>query len=147
MIHVPEKFASVEEMFLAVDISCRLDRPNFNYNWWGVNLFPYEERDTPRCQKYIDADMDADMDDTHCRKFSDADRIRVADKFRTTFPKCAAAAGYNGKNKPSKAAERGWILYRNKTLMVCRYEVLNISRWDRVEYCKKSFIFLVQKGY
>ena len=117
MIHVPEKFSSIEEMFYAISTSCRVDKPNFYYNWWGVNLFPPEARSTSRFLKYQEADENMT---TFARECPPTDRIRLADRFLRTFPKCAAAAGYNQKNKPSKAAERGWIVYRNGTLMLCR---------------------------
>lgn len=123
MVHVPEKFATLEYMLYAINTSVRVDKPikidSFPiYNWGGVNLFPYEAEDSEKFQKYKESGEGFHR--AWAREFPLAEQARLGSRFLKTFPKCAAAAGYNQKNKPSKADQRGWIIYRNGTLMLCK---------------------------
>ena len=123
-IHVPEKFGSVEEMLFALNESTKFDAPPYyngefpHYNWFGVNIF---NGATPRYSKYKAAESEG-LDITVTRGYGgDTGKASAyATHFLKTFPKCAAAAGFNRKGKASKSTERGWIVYRNGTLMVCR---------------------------
>lgn len=129
MMHVPEKFGSVEEMLYALNESCTSDTPPYHNNefplnnWFGASIFPLADQQTPtpRFKKYSVSQCDG-LDITVARGY-DGDEEKAATystKFFKTFPKSAAAAGFNQKGKPSKSTERGWIVYHNGTLTVCR---------------------------
>jgi len=130
-MHVPEKFGSVEEMLYALNESSKYDAPARHgqgyllYSWFGVSIF---NSPTARYSKYKACESDG-LNVTVTRGYSgdEAKAAEYAKQFLKTFPKCAAAAGFNQKGKPSKSPERGWIVYRNGTLTVCRGDSRNIK--------------------
>ena len=133
MIHIPQKFDSVESMLWNMNQSVKLDKPASTYgdfpdnNWFGISIFPYDDGLTQKFQKYKDAEYPG-LDCTVARKCPSEIKAAIAGKFLKTFPKCAAAAGYSQKNnKPSKRTERAWILYRNGVVTVCRGASKNIK--------------------
>ena len=138
IIHIPEKYDSIEEMFFALDESSRLDKPpdeNFGVGWldcYGASIFPSDAAN--RYQKYRAAAKSRFVpyvDNTEVRGYHNHESMAAYEnKFLKTFPKCAAAAGFNQNGKKSKAAERGWIVYRAGTLMVCRGESQTIKKID-----------------
>lgn len=121
MIHLPEKFGSVDEMLSALNESVLADKPSFHYEWYGVTLFP-RNGTSNRLNKYKSAST-AELDITVERGSKEVDKSA----FLKTFPKTAAAAGFNQNGKPSKANERGWIWYRNGILAVCRGNSKNLK--------------------
>ena len=114
MIHLPEKFASVDDMLAALDQSVKVDVPSMAFEWFGVTVFP-RNCASNRLTKYKSAST-AGLNITVQRGSDQVD----SKAFLQTFPKTAAAAGFNKNGKPSKANERGWISYRNGVLTVCR---------------------------
>lgn len=128
-MYVPEKFSCVEEMLFALNKSSQVDRPEWNdteygsfpsYNWYGITIFPPSKASSPAYNRYRSRDSPG-LCETTVRGFNANEKgSTYENKFLSTFPKCALAAGFNQKGKPSKAHERGYIVYRNGTLMVCR---------------------------
>ena len=121
MIHLPEKFGSVDGMLSALNESVLADKPNMRYEWYGVNVFP-RNCTSNRLDKYKSSSTSG-LDITVERGNDQVDKSA----FLKTFPKTAAAAGYNQNGKPSKANERGWISYRNGILAVCRGNSKNLK--------------------
>lgn len=127
-IHVPERYDTVEELLFALDESAQHDKALYEYdeyigwhpvyNTHGVSLFPntsgkWMDYKTHYCQ-------------CHLRYYKTAEQEALCKgKFMAAFPKCAAAAGYGPNGKPSKTLERGWVVYRNGTLTVCRGQSKN----------------------
>lgn len=128
-IHVPERYDTVEEMLFALNESAKLDKPEYDYdedigwypvyNTYGVSLFPNTSGNW--------LNYKTNYCTCHLRYYKTAEQEALCrGQFIKTFPKCAAAAGYgpNG-SKRSKTSERGWIVYRNGTLTVCRGQSRN----------------------
>jgi len=116
MIHLPDKFGDVDEMLAALEQSIKADTPSMRFEWFGATVFP-RNCTSNRLSKYMDSSSDG-LDITVERGGPNDQKNKGA--FLKTFPKTAAAAGFNKNGKPSKANERGWIVYRNGTLTVCR---------------------------
>ena len=122
MMFVREKYNSIEEMLFALNESAEKDElVPYQTTWYGVTIFPLlSQFSSPTFKKYEKASS-AGLQETVARGYNDvADKAKYDKKFLTTFPKCAAAAGFNQKGKPSKSEERGYIVYKNRTLSVCR---------------------------
>ena len=127
-IHVPERYDSVEEMLFALNESVQHDKPPYEYdeyigwhpvyNTFGVSIFPNTSG------KWMDYKTHGCT--CHLRYYKTAEQEALClGKFLKTFPKCASAAGYGPNGKRSKTSERGWIVYRNGTLTVCRGQSRN----------------------
>ena len=123
MMFVREKYSSIEEMLFALNESAENDCPvPYRTSWYGVTVFPLQCKTSPTFKKFEKASSPA-LDITVARGYDDdVDKAKYEKKFLTTFPKCAAAAGFNQNGKPSKSGERGYIVYKNRTLSVCRGE-------------------------